>query len=250
MASWPWLKRWAVTKALLFPSSSWSCAAWQSLMAQEVDSSEGAAAPRPRLVVRSVAGEETMRLSASLRGRTHSLLRDKSEPVLKALKRVAIAAAKSEKNVKSKKRHAHTATDDGSTADAPIEAQLHVGSCSGPAVSGELPNSLAWVEDNVLLVGGVEYNIRVNPPTVLSLRLPDFVMSGCPIVPKVCPAPSLFATAPHSLASLWSVLARVLVSVEGPLSAESEAQRLLKRPAPAVTAAPLPPVPTGGAGVC
>ena len=138
---------------------------------------------RLALSVHNVASEDSIRLSVNLRGRVHHLLRHKTEPVSKALRRIAIAAAKSvktKKNVRSKQQRL-TAPE-----ICPIEAQLHVGSATGPAVAEELPNSDAWTEGNVLVVDGVQYDIRVNPPTVLSLQLPNFLMSGSPVVPEVC----------------------------------------------------------------
>lgn len=139
---------------------------------------------RLALSVRNVAGEDSIRLSANLRGRVHHLLRDKTEPVSKALRRIAIAAAKSaktKKNVRSKQRALATAPEIN-----PIQTQLHVGSATGPTVAQELPNADAWTEGNVLVVDDAQYDIRVNPPTVLSLKLPNFLMTGSPIVPEVC----------------------------------------------------------------
>ncbi|GFT17846.1 2',5'-phosphodiesterase 12 [Nephila pilipes] len=46
-----------------------------------------------------------------------------------------------------------------------------------------IPNSEAWPQASELIIGDVAYKVYYNPPTVKSLDLPDFIISGCPIRP-------------------------------------------------------------------
>lgn len=127
------------------------------------------------LTVRSVEGEDHLNLIFHLKGRYHNLLREKEESVKKTLKRLVITAFKPAKAKRSERKHIDTET-------IPIEAHLYNGE---QLVPDDTPNAQAWVEGRVLLLDGFRFTIEVNPPTILSLKLPDFAMSGCPTAPEV-----------------------------------------------------------------
>ena len=143
--------------------------------------SEAAAEAIPQtVIVRSVATEGSLSLTLNLRGHTHNLLRSKEESLGKTMKRISLTAAKAEKKEKQPKIKKQRLED----TNPPIEAHLYCGSKS-TEVAVDTPNSLAWVEGNVLIIGDAKYTVRVNPPKVISLKVSNCIMSGYPIVPEV-----------------------------------------------------------------
>lgn len=130
------------------------------------------------LVVRTVPGEEHLSLCYVLKGKKHNLLRYKVEELGKTLKRICITAARPEKLKRSQRRHVEHQNKDA----VPIEAHLLAGSLK---VSEDTPNCDAWLDGRVLVVDDVHFIIHVNFPTILSLKMPRFIMTNCPAVPEV-----------------------------------------------------------------
>lgn len=130
--------------------------------------------------VRSVEGESSLTLMLEFKGRTHRLLRSKEESLGKTLQRIALTAAKTEKGRK-KKKSGHCSEE-----AAPIEARLLCGS-DNSEIPEATSNSSAWVEGNVLAISDKRFVVQLNLPTVLSLKIPECIMTGSPVIPKVCP---------------------------------------------------------------
>ena len=138
--------------------------------------------PIPQVVkVRSLEGSEKLNvIFDDSFGHHHQLSRDKQEHVSRTLTRIVLSYKKVEKRNRKRKRDESTAE---ATGEIPIEAHLYAP--AGTLVEPEVPNALAWEEGGVLEVGSTRYKVRVNMPTVLSLALPEVIMTDCPVVPQV-----------------------------------------------------------------
>lgn len=130
------------------------------------------------LVVRTIPEEEHLTLFYVLKGKKHNLRRYKAEILSKTLKRICITAARPEKVKRGQRKHMQHQDDH----TFPIEAHLFAGSRK---VAEDTPNCEAWLDGRILMVDNVQFNVRVNFPTLLSLRMPKFVMTNCPAVPEV-----------------------------------------------------------------
>lgn len=145
-------------------------------MAQKHNSDEHTSSKM--LFVRTVPEDDHLSLFYVLKGRKHNLQRLKDEELGKTLKRICITAARPEKVKRSLRRHMQHQNE----ATTPIEAHLLAGS---QIVAERTCNSDAWLEGRVLVVDSVQFAVRVNLPTILSLKMPRFVMTNCPAVPEV-----------------------------------------------------------------
>ena len=133
------------------------------------------------LVVRSVPEEDHLSLFYVLKGRKHNLHRPKQEALNKTLKRICITAIRPEKVKRSQRRHVQSQVE----GNAPIEAHLRAGT---QEIAEDTPTCEAWLDGRTLVGDGVKFNIRVNLPTILSLKMPRFIMTNCPAVPEVSAA--------------------------------------------------------------
>lgn len=143
-----------------------------------VEESSAPVASLQMLTVRLIPEDEHLNLSYVLKGKKHKLLRYKTEALSKTLKRISITAIRPEKLKRSERRHMQSQNEHM----APIEAYLLAGS---QRVAGDTPNSEAWLEGRVLVVNDAQFTVCVNVPTLLSLKMPRFIMSNCPAVPEV-----------------------------------------------------------------
>ena len=130
------------------------------------------------LIVRLVPEDEHLNLSYVLKGKKHNLRRCKQEALSKTLKRISITAIRPEKVKRSQRRHMQFQNEHM----APIEAYLLAGS---QRVAEDTLNCEAWLEGRILVVDDIQFRVYVNFPTVLSLKMPRFIMSNCPAVPEV-----------------------------------------------------------------
>lgn len=105
----------------------------------------------------------------------HKLKRSKTEQLSVVLKRIQLTMLK----VQRKRSREEVSASVG----VPIEACLY--DPAGNPVPGDRPNEEAWIEDGRLMIGSHFYTVQVNPPSILSLKLSDCLLSGCPVVPKV-----------------------------------------------------------------
>lgn len=163
---------------------------------------ETVAGAMERAVVRCVPSEPKLSLSFVLADGSHkNMQRDQSEPLGRALSRIATNALKG---------HAKAAAAKKSRKNRPNVA------CAGPgpepaaacepvvklyyreeAVAEDVLNVDAWQDGAVLQIGDVKYKVERNPPAFTELQLPCYIMAGFPVCPKLSlefgdPAGSLF----------------------------------------------------------
>ena len=143
-----------------------------------VEESGATVASSQILIVRLMPEDEHLNLSYVLKGKKHKLRRYKQEALNKTLKRISITAVRPEKLKRSQRRHMQGQNEHM----APIEAFLLAGT---QRVADDTPNCEAWLEGRVLVVDDAQFVVCVNVPTLLSLKMPRFIMSNCPAVPEV-----------------------------------------------------------------
>ncbi|XP_077997453.1 2',5'-phosphodiesterase 12-like [Glandiceps talaboti] len=145
-------------------------------------SSFGMADVMHRLTVRCVPAEENMEISFVHRDRQTNLLRGQSETLGKSLSRIGHNIKKaSEKKKKSKKLK----NDNGKAvqpADEEVLVSLFV---NNDKISDDLANRDAWKDGAVLHIGVDKYHVERNPPTIKHLTLPDSIMAGFPVYPRI-----------------------------------------------------------------
>nr|XP_006818868.1 PREDICTED: 2',5'-phosphodiesterase 12-like [Saccoglossus kowalevskii] len=133
-----------------------------------------------RLTVRCIPTEENMIISFLHGERQTNLLRSQSESLGKSLGRIMNnikkASQKGNKNKKMKR------DDKTATGSDDIDVTLFI---DNSKVSEELENKLAWKDGAVLEIGDNRYTVEKNPPTILKLTLPQSIMSGFPVYPRV-----------------------------------------------------------------
>ncbi|XP_053576831.1 2',5'-phosphodiesterase 12 [Bombina bombina] len=144
-----------------------------------------------RAVVRSVPTEAKMSISFVLDGSHRHMQREQSEPLGKALARIATNAAKGQNKAKKSKKN----KTEQAAASEPQVALYYL----GEAVSEEALNSQAWQDGSVLQVGEVRYRVEKNPPTIKELELPQHMMAGFPVCPKL----QLEFCEPHTSLFVW-----------------------------------------------
>lgn len=159
-----------------------------------------------RAVVRCVPSEPKLSLSFALADGSHkNMQRDQSEPLGRALSRIATNALKG---------HAKAAAAKKSRKNRPNPSGAAACAGTGPdpaaacepvvklyyreeAVADDVLNVDAWQDGAVLQIGDVKYKVERNPPAFTELLLPRYIMAGFPVCPKLSlefgdPAGSLF----------------------------------------------------------
>uniref|UniRef100_A0A8C6QDF8 2',5'-phosphodiesterase 12 n=2 Tax=Nannospalax galili TaxID=1026970 RepID=A0A8C6QDF8_NANGA len=163
-----------------------------------------AAGTMERAVVRCVPSEPKLSLSFALADGSHkNMQRDQSEPLGRALSRIATNALKG---------HAKAATAKKSRKTRPQSSGGALGAGPEPpaacepvvrlyyreeAVAEDVLNVDAWQDGAVLQIGDVKYKVERNPPAFTELQLPRYIMAGFPVCPKLSlefgdPASSVF----------------------------------------------------------
>lgn len=154
------------------------------------ESSSAAAAAMERAVVRCVPSEPKLSLSFALSDGSHkNMQRDQSEPVGRALNRIATHALKghAKKNRKNRAQsgapgpEAEVAPSSSSSSSEPIVRLYY----REEAVADDVLNADAWRDGAVLQIGDVKYQVERNPPTCTELQVPRYVMAGFPVCPKL-----------------------------------------------------------------
>ena len=131
--------------------------------------------------VRSLEGEDKLNVIIEDNlGHQHRLLRDKYERVSKTLKRIVLTTVNSQNKKNRKRKHREMLSE-----STPPSLEAHLYTPTGELVGEEVLNDSAWEEGSTLQLGSVRYKVHVNLPTVSSLKLPKFAMTGCPMVPQV-----------------------------------------------------------------
>ncbi|XP_040850621.1 2',5'-phosphodiesterase 12 [Ochotona curzoniae] len=165
---------------------------------------ETAAGAMERAVVRCVPSEPKLSLSFALADGSHkNMQRDQSEPLGRALSRIATnalkghakaaAAKKSRKNRPNAGGGAACAGPEPAAACEPVVRLYY----REEAVAEDVLNVDAWQDGAVLQIGDVKYKVERNPPAFTELQLPRYIMAGFPVCPKLSlefgdPASSLF----------------------------------------------------------
>ncbi|XP_022103512.1 2',5'-phosphodiesterase 12-like [Acanthaster planci] len=138
-----------------------------------------------QLLVRCVEGDEFMSISYSYSDKQSNMLRSQMETAEKSLSRLANNVRKlgrpKKKNKKMKCEQTSDATNQ-SAEDNYIVCSLFV---NGSKVGSDVLNKDAWVEGAILHLGMAKYRVCRNMPTILSLKLPNCILVGCPIYPRV-----------------------------------------------------------------
>lgn len=152
---------------------------------------EQAARAMERAVVRCVPSEPKLSLSFALADGSHKKMqRDQSEPLGRALSRIATNALKGHaKAAAAKKNRKNRAQSGGGAACAPEPAAA----CEPvvklyyreEAVADDVLNVDAWQDGAVLQIGDVKYKVERNPPAFTELQLPRYIMAGFPVCPKL-----------------------------------------------------------------
>ncbi|XP_034632884.1 2',5'-phosphodiesterase 12 [Trachemys scripta elegans] len=139
-----------------------------------------------RAVVRCVPSEPKMSLWFVLcDGSAKHMQRDQTEPLGRALARIATNAGKGHAKAakKSKKARAEAGPAGEPVPTAPLAVRLF--SRDGESVAEDVSNAEAWQDGAVLQIGEVKYQVERNPPSVIELQLPRSLLAGFPVCPKI-----------------------------------------------------------------
>uniref|UniRef100_A0A6I8PMX7 2',5'-phosphodiesterase 12-like N-terminal domain-containing protein n=1 Tax=Ornithorhynchus anatinus TaxID=9258 RepID=A0A6I8PMX7_ORNAN len=183
----------------------------------EAGSRRGGAAME-RAVVRCVPSEAKLSLSFSLAdGRQKHMQRSQSEPLGRALGRIAIDALKGHAKAAAAKKSKKARPDGGGSGlsgglgpglGAEEGPEAEAASAGGPlvrlyyreeAVGEDVLNADAWQDGAVLQIGDVKYKVERNPPAFTDLQLPRYMMAGFPVCPKL----GLEFAEPHASLFRW-----------------------------------------------
>ncbi|XP_001511095.2 2',5'-phosphodiesterase 12 [Ornithorhynchus anatinus] len=171
-----------------------------------------------RAVVRCVPSEAKLSLSFSLAdGRQKHMQRSQSEPLGRALGRIAIDALKGHAKAAAAKKSKKARPDGGGSGlsgglgpglGAEEGPEAEAASAGGPlvrlyyreeAVGEDVLNADAWQDGAVLQIGDVKYKVERNPPAFTDLQLPRYMMAGFPVCPKL----GLEFAEPHASLFRW-----------------------------------------------
>lgn len=108
------------------------------------------------------------------------LQRDKDEIVSRVLARIKLSHV----NQKGKKKRSNRNQQQQYLLDA-NSVQAFLLDQYGNRIDDSKTNGEAWPQAKQLVIGDLTYAIDVNPPKIVSLRLPDVVMDGFPVVPML-----------------------------------------------------------------
>lgn len=134
------------------------------------------ASKMPIAAVRSVEKEDHLTISFTYEGKQRKMQRSKGEVLSKALTRIELSSRKKTKKAKKNADFSETGDDGDGIASLWFNGEL---------VCSSLANETAWKDGSTLKIGSEAYSVEVNPPTVLSLSLPDNMMSGFPVMPSL-----------------------------------------------------------------
>ncbi|XP_069499780.1 2',5'-phosphodiesterase 12 [Ambystoma mexicanum] len=134
-----------------------------------------------KAVVRCVPSEPKLTLSFTLDGSQKHMQRDQSEPLGRALARIATNAAKAAQSSKAKKsKRGGKSSPPASSAEPPVGLYFQE-----QPLPDELLNAEAWRDGAVLHVGEARYTVERNPPAFRQVQLPRHIMAGFPVCPAL-----------------------------------------------------------------
>lgn len=133
----------------------------------------------PHAAIRAIKDDEDLKITFFYDNQQKDLIRKKNDTLGKTLQRIALKL-QPKSNKKKKKKNSGVTDNEKTTED--------IACCvldSDVPVSEELSNEKSFLHGHVLQINKIKYAICVNPPTVTHLSLPNYIMAGFPIIPKV-----------------------------------------------------------------
>uniref|UniRef100_A0A023GLE3 2',5'-phosphodiesterase 12 n=1 Tax=Amblyomma triste TaxID=251400 RepID=A0A023GLE3_AMBTT len=166
------------------PHFKWQC---------KIRMSSAAVAAEKYVYVNHNSEGKTMRLSfkyasQDVKQRQYTLNRSSAEKLHIVLNRIAINIANIEEGKKKRKKKKKNGCPDEDEEAMKTESQegLPVSlECNGVPVPGDMANSDAWKDGSILQIGEHRYSVAVNAPTVISVRLPKYIMAGFPVHARI-----------------------------------------------------------------
>lgn len=136
-----------------------------------------------RVSVRNVPAEERMQITfayppddgSGIKRRVFNFDRLKAEELEKTLVRITTNVAKQANKKKKKGKTTDVATD-----EVPVKLVKQ-----GTEIDGLLPNAEAWEEGTCLKIADQSYEVQLNIPAVKSLNIPECILVGIPVYPRV-----------------------------------------------------------------
>jgi 2',5'-phosphodiesterase len=134
-----------------------------------------------KAVVRSIPGEPMMTITLEVGGRQRNLDRPKTELLERPLLRISKSAF-----APAEAKNAANRAKQRQIQDAMLAALYAGPSQEHPVIDpSSVSNEEAWLHGRLLAVGGFQYLVDLNPPTVDRLELNGQVAVGVPLVPMV-----------------------------------------------------------------
>ncbi|MBZ3889224.1 2',5'-phosphodiesterase 12 [Sciurus carolinensis] len=147
-----------------------------------------------RAVVRCVPSEPKLSLSFALADGSHkNMQRDQSEPLGRALNRIATNALKGHAKAAAAKKSRKNRPNASGGAACAVSGSETAAACEPvvklyyreEAVAEDVLNVDAWQDGAVLQIGDVKYKVERNPPAFTEFQLPRYIMAGFPVCPKL-----------------------------------------------------------------
>lgn len=139
----------------------------------------------PKVFVKHLDAEEKLKIYFAYgeKERNYIFMRPKEEILETTITRMKLKMVEvmSKKFYKKKKKVSKEETNENQNEISVLISLFK----NGELVSGQVKNVDAWTENTLLNVNDSIYEVSVNPPTVLSISLPNNIMAGFPVYPKL-----------------------------------------------------------------
>ena len=140
------------------------------------------------VAVRCLEEDPEMTITTKIHGAPRHYHRKKNDALKNTLNRMHINLTHPYNSKKKLKKSKKSAVSDVDKHFYPDDIKIEVqrqNSFEKMSIDTETSNQDAWKEQNVLMIGDVEFKIRVNAPTVLAINIPKHLMVGFPVVPHL-----------------------------------------------------------------
>ncbi|XP_071823238.1 2',5'-phosphodiesterase 12-like [Apostichopus japonicus] len=140
------------------------------------------------VVVRCIDGKETMNISFHFKGKDYNFLRSQTETLDKTFVRMSqnfkkLADKANKRRAKKLKKGTQPPEEFNPLVSIPECSIFHDGDKLVPL---ESCNHDAWINGAILRIGDIAtYNVTVNIPTIVKLKLPSHFIAGCPLFPYI-----------------------------------------------------------------
>lgn len=140
------------------------------------------------VVVRCIDGKETMNISFHFKGKDYNFLRSQTETLDKTFVRMSqnfkkLADKANKRRAKKVKKGTQPPEEFNPLVSIPECSIFHDGDKLVPL---ESCNHDAWINGAILRIGDIAtYNVTVNIPTIVKLKLPSHFIAGCPLFPYI-----------------------------------------------------------------